>query len=169
MRIPHARLILMCFFSSVRCNHPSAADDPEVLSNLRFAPGAFDSFTRNTELKFTLRHPVTLDITIESRAVPQSSMSQNGVPVGGVPESSPPQTGAPGKHARLGGAAQGGAGGGEFVVKTLIQNASESKGSHSVAWLGDTDGEVFAPAGVYLGVVKINDRRFETTVQVFHF
>ena len=129
MRIPRALLILMCFFTALRCNHSSPADDPEMLSNLRFAPGAFDSFTRNTELKFTLRHPVTVDITIESKGIPD----------------------------------------GYLVVKTLIANAPASKGSHSIAWLGDTDAEVFAPAGVYLGVVNINNRRFETTVQVFHF
>src|SRR6267143_220580 len=151
MRITYAWLLVMCFFAAIRCNHPSAADDPELLSNLRFAPGAFDSFLRNTELKFTLRHPVTLDITIERRAVPQT-----GVPVGGVSESGPFQAAAPHEKAADG----------YFVVKTLLENVLESKGSHSIAWLGDTDAEVFAPAGGYLGVVKINNRRYETTVQV---
>jgi hypothetical protein len=128
MRRPDAMLILFFSLSMVQCNHPSATDDPELLSNLRFAPGAFDSFRRNTELKFTLRHPVTLDITIESKAAP----------------------------------------GADFVVKTLVQNAYQTKGSHSIAWLGDTDAELFAPAGVYIGVLNISNRRFETTVQVYH-
>ena len=149
MRIPHAWMIVMCFFTAVRCHHPLAADDPEVLSNLRFAPGAFDSFTRNTELKFTLRHPVTLDITIESKGGPQSGAPQGDASGKGAPHREAPD--------------------GYFVVKTLIVNAYEAKGSHSIAWLGDTDSEVFAPAGIYFGVVKINNRRFETTVQVFHF
>jgi len=121
-------ILILLTLSMVQCNHPSATDDPEVLSNLRFAPGAFDSFRRNTELKFTLRHPVTLDITIERNAAPGPS----------------------------------------FVVKRLVQNAYQTKGSHSIAWLGDTDEELFAAAGVYIGVVNISNRRFETIVQVFH-
>ena len=144
MRKPHAWLILLSSLTALRCNHTSADDDPEVLSNLRFAPGAFDSFRRNTELKFTLKHPATLHITIESKGVPQSGTPQERAPQGGAPS-------------------------GYFVVKTLIENAYQPKGSHSIAWIGDTDTEVFAPAGVYLGVVNINNRRFETTVQVFHF
>src|SRR5436309_3257003 len=117
MRIPRALLILMCFFTALRCNHSSPADDPEMLSNLRFAPGAFDSFTRNTELKFTLRHPVTVDITIERRGASHTGLRGKGF-------------------------SQVDALDGHFVAKTLIANAPASKGSHSIAWLGDTDAEV---------------------------
>ena len=57
----------------------------------------------------------------------------------------------------------------EYLVKTLVLNAAESKGSHAHTWLGDTDDELFAPPGLYLGVIQIQDRRFEATVLVFHY
>ena len=57
----------------------------------------------------------------------------------------------------------------EFLVKTLAINAAESKGSHAHTWLGDTNDELFAPPGLYIGVIQIQDRRFESTVLVFHY
>ena len=57
----------------------------------------------------------------------------------------------------------------EFLVKTLALNAAESKGSHAHTWLGDTNDELFAPPGLYIGVIQIQDRRFEATVLVFHY
>jgi hypothetical protein len=56
-----------------------------------------------------------------------------------------------------------------LLVRTLALDLGETKGSHAAAWLGDTDGRLFAPAGTYLGVVEIGTRRFETSVEVFHF
>jgi hypothetical protein len=52
---------------SASCKLPSAADDPSVVTNLRFSPSAFDSFRRNTEIKYTLRLPATLSIHIVRR------------------------------------------------------------------------------------------------------
>jgi hypothetical protein len=57
----------------------------------------------------------------------------------------------------------------EYLVKTLVLNAAESKGSHAHTWLGDTDDQLFAPPGLYFGVIQIQKIRFEATVLVFHF
>jgi hypothetical protein len=57
----------------------------------------------------------------------------------------------------------------DFLVKTLIENVNETKGSHSHTWLGDTNQGQFAPIGSYIGVVQIQRKRFETAVLVFHF
>jgi hypothetical protein len=59
--------------------------------------------------------------------------------------------------------------GGEFLVKTLIENVQETKGSHAHTWLGDTNQGQFAPRGSYIGVVQIQHKRFEAAVLVFHF
>ena len=122
-------LIAVHLITAFQCSHPSASADSGVLSNLRFAPSAFDSFRRNAELKFTLKLPETLNIYI---------VRKDG-------------------------------GGRESRVKTLVENARETGGSHSVSWLGDNDMEFFAPAGMYFGVVEIDQQAYETTVQVFHF
>ena len=57
----------------------------------------------------------------------------------------------------------------ELLVKTLAENLNETKGSHSITWIGDTDQRLFAPVGIYFGVVHLQQYRFETIVQVFHF
>jgi len=57
----------------------------------------------------------------------------------------------------------------EYLVKTLVLNAAESKGSHAHTWLGDTDDGYFAPPGLYIGMIQIQERRFESTVLVFHY
>ncbi len=59
--------------------------------------------------------------------------------------------------------------GNEQAVRILIENLYESKGSHSVTWLGDSDNRLFAPAGMYFGVVESGENRFEAPVTVFHF
>ena len=57
----------------------------------------------------------------------------------------------------------------EYLVKTLALDAAESKGSHAHTWLGDTNDQLFAPPGLYIGVIQIEDKRFEATVLVFHY
>ncbi len=57
----------------------------------------------------------------------------------------------------------------ELLVKTLARGLAETKGSHSVTWIGDTDGHYFAPVGIYLGLIRIGSERFETVVEVFHY
>lgn len=108
-----------------------ASPDPTttLVTSLRFTPSAFDSFKRNTELKYSLGAPSTVTISIIKR---DSAMQ-------------------------------------DYLVKTLAENLNETKGSHSVTWLGDTDQRLFAPAGVYFGVLRIHDQQYETIVQVFHF
>ena len=51
----------------VSCKLPTAADDPSIVSNLRFTPSAFDSFTKNTEVQYTLKNPVAVSISIVKR------------------------------------------------------------------------------------------------------
>jgi len=111
------------------CELPSSADDPGLVSNLRFSPSAFDSFKSYTEIRYALKLPARVSIYILTRD----------------------------------------SGGSEFLVRTLAQNVDETKGSHSHTWLGDTNQGHFAPTGTYVGVVQIQQRRFETTVLIFHF
>ena len=57
--------VLLLIF--VSCKLPTAADDPSIVSNLRFTPSAFDSFTKNAEVQYTLKNPVAVDISIIKR------------------------------------------------------------------------------------------------------
>ena len=127
----HRRLFPMITFLMLlnSCSHPSQLDDPELVNSLRFSPSAFDSFKSNTEMRYTLKVPATLNAYIL-----RSDSS-----------------------------------GKEFLVKTLAINAAESKGSHAHTWLGDTNDELFAPPGLYIGVIQIQERRFESTILVFHY
>jgi len=111
------------------CHFPSAADDPDLVSNLRFSPSAFDSFRTNTELRYTLKSSARLSIYVATR----DSI------------------------------------GTEFLVKTLLDNIDETKGTHAHTWLGDATNGQFAPKGDYLGVVLTGQKRYEAAVQVFHF
>ena len=49
------------------CQLPSPADDPELVSSLRFSPSAFDSFRQNTEIRYSLKSPVSLSLLIIHR------------------------------------------------------------------------------------------------------
>jgi len=120
---------LFFILSFMQCNMPNVTDDPALVSSLRFSPSAFDSFRRNTELKYTLKNPSEVSIYIMKKDSLQN----------------------------------------DVLVKTLVENASETKGTHSTTWLGETNQRYFAPVGIYFGVLKIGSRRFETSVQVFHF
>ena len=113
----------------VSCKLPTAADDPSIVSNLRFTPSAFDSFTKNTEVQYTLKNPVAVNISIVKR----DSSGQ------------------------------------EYLVKTLAEGIHETKGTHRHTWLGDTEKGLFAPIGIYIGIVRIESRQFEATVLVYHF
>ena len=113
----------------VSCKLPTATDDPNIVSNLRFTPSAFDSFTKNTEVQYTLKDPVTVNISI----VRKDSSGQ------------------------------------EYLVRTIAEEIHETKGTHRHTWLGDTEKGLFAPIGTYIGIVRIESRRFEATVLIFHF
>jgi hypothetical protein len=108
---------------------PVEADRSDILANLRFSPGAFDSFRRNTEILYTLKEPARVTFSIVRR----------------TPE------------------------GVEQPVVTLFTELLESKGYHSHTWLGDTSQGLFAPAGDYVGIVRVDGRQFEAAVRVFHF
>lgn len=58
-------LFLLSLLSS--CNLPSALDDPELVSSLRFSPSAFDSFKSNTEIRYTLKCPASLNAFVIKR------------------------------------------------------------------------------------------------------
>jgi hypothetical protein len=124
---PAAIIVIFSLLSG--CKLPSALDDPELVTSLRFSPSAFDSFKSNTQILYSLKASALLNayiLKIDST-------------------------------------------GKEYLVKTLVLNAAESKGSHAHTWLGDTDDALFAPTGTYIGVIQIQQRRFEATVLVFHF
>ncbi len=55
------------------------------------------------------------------------------------------------------------------VVKTVAVNLSLSKGSHSHGWKGDSDEWTFVPTGIYIGQVIVKGKKFEATVEVFHW
>jgi hypothetical protein len=121
--------LLPLFVMTLSCKLIPTASNAMSVTSLRFAPSAFDSFKRNTEMKYSLGAPSTVTITIIKRD------SSNR----------------------------------DYLVKTLGENLRETKGSHSITWLGDTDQHLFAPAGVYFGVLHIREQQYETVVQVFHF
>ena len=116
-------------FSTFQCKPPDATDDPNLITSLRFTPSAFDSFKRNTELRYSLGSAAIVSAYIVRRDSTQY----------------------------------------EMLVKSLAEHLSETKGAHSITWIGDTDHGLFAPAGIYFGVIRVNDQRFETIIQVFHF
>jgi hypothetical protein len=57
-------LLTALIIGGAGCSNPLASGITGVLTNLRFTPSAFDSFRRNTELRFTLESPQTLSIVI---------------------------------------------------------------------------------------------------------
>ena len=59
--------IVLVALLSVSCRLPSPADDPELITNLRFFPSAFDSFKHNTELRYRLKTPARLSVLIVHR------------------------------------------------------------------------------------------------------
>jgi hypothetical protein len=54
------------------------------------------------------------------------------------------------------------------LVMTLFENLYESKGTHKHVWLGDTRDGIFAPSGIYVGVLQIGSLHFEAVVRVYH-
>ena len=121
--------LLVLLILTVSCRIPSAQDDPDLVTSLHFTPSAFDSFRRNTELKYSLKTASTVSIYI----VRQDSAL------------------------------------GESLVRTLVEKLAETKGAHSITWLGDSDQHLFVPTGTYFAMVRIGGRHFETVVEVFHF
>jgi len=57
-------IILVIFLGAGSCKLPSPAEDPGMITSLRFSPSAFDSFKRNTDIKYTLKAPATLSVFI---------------------------------------------------------------------------------------------------------
>ena len=55
------------------------------------------------------------------------------------------------------------------LIKTVAVDLSESKGSHTHGWKGDSDDTLFVTSGIYIGQVKTNGKTFEATVEVFHW
>jgi len=59
--------LVVMLMNLISCKLPTSADDPTVVSNLRFTPSAFDSFTKNTEVQYTLKNPIAVNISIVKR------------------------------------------------------------------------------------------------------
>ena len=98
---------------------------PNIITNLRFSPDTFDSYKRNTSLKYTLLKQAEVSIHI---------YDANG-----------------------------------NLVKTLLENLKETKGTHSHGWLGISDKGFFVPVGVYLAKVKADYDEAYAIVEIFHF
>jgi hypothetical protein len=59
--------LVVMLMNLISCKLPTSADDPSIVSNLRFTPSAFDSFTKNTEVQYTLKNPIAVKISIVKR------------------------------------------------------------------------------------------------------
>jgi hypothetical protein len=129
MRTIFAALLVAASLGGFQCKLPTASDTSGIISSLHFTPSAFDSFRRNSEMKYSLK----VASIVSSSIVRRDSAYR------------------------------------EQLVKTLAENLNETTGAHSITWIGDTDQHLFAPAGIYFGVVRIQNLRFETIIQVFHF
>ena len=57
----------VCHVAASSCSHPSALDHPDLVTDLRFSPSAFDSFRENTQIRYRLATPATVRITILRR------------------------------------------------------------------------------------------------------
>ena len=122
------KCVLALALAALSCRLPSPVEDPELVRSLRFSPSAFDSFKRNTELRYTLKYPVRLSLLIVYRD----------------------STGA------------------ESLVRTLAVDIAETAGAHAHTWIGDTMYGAFAPAGRYLGRLRVGGESFETDVLIYH-
>jgi len=66
--LPHAAaIVLLSAYVLPGCSMPTSADDADIVANLRFSPGAFDSFRRNTEILYTLKKPGYVTFSIVRR------------------------------------------------------------------------------------------------------
>jgi len=117
--------LLCCLLRSCTLN----TDPDAIVSSLRFEPSAFDSFTGNTQIRYTLAIPARVNVYVTTR----DSLG------------------------RL------------VLVRTIVRDLSETKGSHNHTWLGDTEKGIFASAGLYTGILQVQDASFETSVRIFHF
>lgn len=52
---------------ALSCRFPTASDEAEIITSLRFSPSAFDSFKHNTELRYSLKNPVRITVMIVHR------------------------------------------------------------------------------------------------------
>ena len=62
-----ATFVILSALALSGCRLPTTANDADVIANLRFSPGAFDSFRRNTEILYTLNQPVRVTFSIVRR------------------------------------------------------------------------------------------------------
>lgn len=60
--------IFFILLISSGCSLPTRTDDPSLVANFRFTPGAFDSFKRNTEARFSLKYPARISLVILRKA-----------------------------------------------------------------------------------------------------
>jgi hypothetical protein len=63
----HAAVALFLVPALAGCRLGAGPDDAALVSSLRFSPSAFDSFRRNTELRYSLAAPAELRIRIVAR------------------------------------------------------------------------------------------------------
>ena len=68
--LPVSGMAILAMLSTLfipACRMPTATDGADIISNLRFSPGAFDSFRRNTEVLYTLSRSARVSFSIVRR------------------------------------------------------------------------------------------------------
>jgi len=60
-------LLLFPILSLPGCRFATASDDAQSVVSLRFVPSAFDSFTSNTEIRYTLVSSATVNLSVVMR------------------------------------------------------------------------------------------------------
>jgi hypothetical protein len=120
-------VVVICLFSS--CKLPTSVDASLLVTNLRFTPSAFDSYTKNAEIQYSLSTASTLSISIQKKDTS----------------------------------------GYYSLIRSIAVNIAETKGTHRHTWLGDTERGLFAPVGTYIGVLQIDQSKYEATILVFHY
>ena len=116
-------MLLVIFWLTTGCNLNNPFR-PEIITSLRFSPDAFDSYQRNTSIRFTLTRRATVSAWISNS-------------------------------------------GGEIIIQ-LAQKIEQTRGTHSLAWLGLDGNGTFVTPGVYIAWVSADYDRASASVVVYH-
>lgn len=116
-------MLLVIFWLTTGCNLNNPFR-PEIITSLRFSPDAFDSYKRNTSIKFTLTRRATVSAWITNSR-------------------------------------------GEVIIQ-LTQEIEQTRGTHSLAWLGLDLNGTFVTPGVYIAWVSADYDTASASVVVYH-
>ena len=116
-------MLLVMFWLTAGCNLNNPFR-PEIITSLRFSPDAFDSYKRNTSIRFALTRRATVSAWITNS-------------------------------------------GGEVIIQ-LAEEFEQTRGTHSLAWLGLDLNGTFVTPGVYIAWVSADYDRASASVVVYH-